>query len=710
MMETKPLFFGKGLKRLRSWYQRVTNKSWIGVPEHRVIYITSAVLICLALFTSAHMRVWQYNQWSNAQDIYYVEGFPAFSTTDAAYFLLKAQEIKTHGNSERLKRKRNYPDFFEMEPTSTSSVRDEPLLAVLISLLSPDASIRSLSIAAHRMLPVSVTLTALAVILAFGAARLWTEGAIAALGSSLSGAFLERTSAGRLDTDQLNLGFFYLITALIIWSSRAKNIFLALFFCSAAAAVTHLFNWWWPKPVLNWVFLFGIVSLAYFLNRSFSRSVFLGAAYLTMISSLNFGISVNFDDYATSINLVDKLKLPNTFDAVTELEVISVNDMLKLLMGNIWIASFAIVGIVGWVCIMPVYALVFLPAIIVAAMNIVFGNRVVFFAAPIFWFGFAWLVLTSGRYSLERLMAVSARRPSTGFAFAQSCLAAVIFATTFLISFNPMSKPYVPNTVFNREVVEGFRFLGDYVRESGRDRTAVIATWWDYGYTASLFSQLPTLIDGGTQRGAKTHLLARALTSSDQSESAQILKYISNDGTTGILKNSASNAALAKAFSQGPKQNRSDVYLVLTSKMSLWMPTITSLGLWNSETGTPLPVHRETNRLEYIDLACTGDDSLISCSGKRINLQNGTVDGRAVLSGTIQTDNGISVARVDYPNPNGFYIQFNQLDGKTWANQLLHPKLYHSTFNKLFYLGDFNPYYFTEVINAYPQYRVYRIN
>ena len=159
------------------------------MPTHRLTLVTSAVLICLALFASAHMRVWQYDQWSDAQDIYYVEDFPAFSTTDAAYFLLVAQQIKTHGSSESLIRKRSYPDFIDYVPTERRSIFNEPLLAVLISHLSPDASLRSLSVTAHQMLPFSVALTALAVILAFGAANFWTEGAIAALAARCPAPF-----------------------------------------------------------------------------------------------------------------------------------------------------------------------------------------------------------------------------------------------------------------------------------------------------------------------------------------------------------------------------------------------------------------------------------------------------------------------------------------------------------------------------------------
>ena len=57
----------------------------------------------------------------------------------------------------------------------------------------------------------------------FGAAGYWTEGAIAGLGGGLSAAYLVRSSIGRIDTDQLNLGFMYLMFGLVTFAGRAKS-------------------------------------------------------------------------------------------------------------------------------------------------------------------------------------------------------------------------------------------------------------------------------------------------------------------------------------------------------------------------------------------------------------------------------------------------------------------------------------------------------
>ena len=65
----------------------------------------------------------------------------------------------------------------------------------------------------------------------FGAAGYWAEGAVAAIGGGLSSAYLVRSSIGRIDTDQLNLGFMYLIFGLVIFAGRAKSKATAVGWC-----------------------------------------------------------------------------------------------------------------------------------------------------------------------------------------------------------------------------------------------------------------------------------------------------------------------------------------------------------------------------------------------------------------------------------------------------------------------------------------------
>ena len=227
------------------------------------------------------------------------------------------------------------------------------------------------------------------------------------------------------------------------------------------------------------------------------------------------------------------MKLPNTFDAITGESAFSHRNG-GCLNGNIGLPSLRLSGLlVGPLSpLLPWYSAGNNLAAITSSLATGWC-----FCSLFSQFGFAWLAHPQ-QISFWPADGGKNRNIQNRIASAQACFAAVVLPTYF-VSFNPLSKPYVPDAAFSREVVEGFRFLGDM---SDKATATVIATWWDYGYTATLFSQLPTL--SMRRRGPKTHLLARALMSRDQSERAY-LKYIGNDGTAGLAQNHEQRALAA---------------------------------------------------------------------------------------------------------------------------------------------------------------------
>ena len=82
-----------------------------------------------------------------------------------------------------------------------------------------------------------------------GAAGYWIEGGVAAIGGGLCSTYLVRSSIGRIDTDQLNLGFMYLMFGLIIFAGRARTRAHALGWCVAGGLTANLFMWWY-EPIL----------------------------------------------------------------------------------------------------------------------------------------------------------------------------------------------------------------------------------------------------------------------------------------------------------------------------------------------------------------------------------------------------------------------------------------------------------------------------
>ena len=110
------------------------------------------------------------------------------------------------------------------------------------------------------MIIVTAAATALMIAICFGAAGYWTEGGVAAVRGGLCSAYLVRSSIGRIDTDQLNLGFMYLMFGLIAFAGRARSSAHALGWCAAAGLSANIFIWWYGKQEL---IILGAISLAW---------------------------------------------------------------------------------------------------------------------------------------------------------------------------------------------------------------------------------------------------------------------------------------------------------------------------------------------------------------------------------------------------------------------------------------------------------------
>lgn len=700
------------LTDIRNWHQKLTKKKYFANQKGYFYLSFTFLLIALCLFASWHMRFWQYKHWEEKPGVYYASELPSFSTTDAAFFVNKAIEIKKHGNSQKYSKTRSYPDNLNTINTDKKpniSIRNEPLLSLLISYFSKDSSKSAIITTSHNILLVSVVLTSLAILFAFGVAGYWFEGSIAGLGSSLSSAFLGRTSAGRIDTDQLNLGFFYFILGLLALTARSKNLFTSVALCALAAVLAQFFQWWWHKPILNWIFVCCLIWLSLCLHRNIKHTTILTLLFVFLSGSFSFA---DFQ-LATIVNEksidIGVLSFPNTYDFITELAQLNVIDLLYNVSGSVSLAIIGILGVFLWLLVSPVFAVAFMPTLLLGATSFIFGNRVVFFATPIVWFGFAFIGLISVKIIAARINFWDIKLSENVVSLTHGLSAICIFAITYLVSFNPITAQYIPKPVFIPQILKGFESLGQYQTATSDNKPAVIATWWDYGYMAHLHSGLPTLNDGGSQRTPKTHFIARSLVSKDQKISADTLKFISKPGWRSAVNSASSKNALEEKIATRLATSKTDLYLYLTSDMTRWMPSISRQGFWDMEKGKPLNIYRGSNRLHYEELDCDGAGFLFNCNGRQYNLRKGTIDGKKILSGVVQTNNGVTIKEIRYETRNGPMLQFNQLNGLPTNNHLVHPAIYNSTFHELFYLGKFDPKSFEPVVDGYPYYRVYKV-
>ena len=692
--------FWAKMDRLKLWHAQLTDKSWLQPLKPTrwvVIFIVLAGLIAAGM--NSYVRYWQYEVWEQNSQLFYLDdGTPLFTTTDAPYFLGLAQAIKRDGDFQNFNEMRQYPrirDSYKENPPS-SNLRDAPLLSVILSMIASDSSPKSLLEAGHRLIPVTAILTALMIVFAFGAAGYWLEGSIAAAGGGLSLAYLQRSGAGRIDTDQLNLGFFYLMTGLMIWAARVNSYRASLVLVALAGAVFWLFDWWYAKPFFGWAFFIGFIWLSLVSHRDMRRLALQSVLFLALsgLPLKGFGFSSS-SSYLIDALLFEGLTFPNTFETITEIAQVPFADILARSSGSVWLGVISVIGLGLWGLRHPALAIVFGPAAAFALLNFAIGNRAIFYSAPMLWFGFGWLLILAFRWAGQYL-----NYPPLQIAV---LLVATMLGLASVWGASPTS--YVQAPTFDKQTVTHFQKLEALVP----DANAAVASWWDYGYMSMLINGKPTLHDGGSQTTPTTHFIANNLLRRSQKEAALELNMLGNKGYAGVIAHRLSDK-------ENSTQSRSDdtaIYLVLTQDMTRWMPSISKVGAFDIKAGKPYQFDgvKQGYQLRYDDLKCTPTDSNqeFICNGDRLNLVSGQLGNNAILDGMAVSKDGRQTGGRKFPNANTPFVLQSEVGAAANRNLLLHRDLYFSVFHQLFYLNRADPKYFELVYDGFPDMRVFKV-
>ena len=700
------------LQHLQNWHAKKTAHRWLQPLSGRAFILIALLAVFCSVLANYSVRQNQLSVWQDNPGYFYLGETPLFSTTDASYFLGKAQALKSDEASVSYDYKRLYPNRIPVEKITSDdeSIRSVPLLSVLISAISPSSSTEDILKAGHAMLPITAALTALAIICAFGVAGYWLEGAVAALGGGLSISYLARSSAGRIDTDQLNLFFFYGLIGLVVWASKWRNQWGGIALAAVAGGFAHLFMWWYNKPDFIWAAAIALLWLNLVLHGNLLRLCLSLGAFLLIsgVSLPNFFPSSYLGEDIVFGNLI----FPDTHKTITELSIVPLSKILTNATGHIGLGVFCVVGLGLWAMRHPVIAIAYGPLAAFGLLNFIVGNRAIFFSAPILWFGGAWLAITFTRYVAVRAEGqFGGERASTHIKriFSFNWLPASIGAAACLfVSWQASPTDYVPRPSFPKPIMAAFEAIGTNVQ----DEKAVVASWWDYGYASMLFNGQPTLHDPGLQTTPTTHLFARAILSPDQLQTAAMLRYLARDGHLGIARDGQDQNNLLNAMRDSLTQPAPDIYLVLTSQMAGWMGSISKLGNWDVDKGRPIsvPGNAMGNVLIYDNPRCTRTQQagLINCNGADIDLTKGLLNGQPFFKGVIQTAEGRYKAGQKLVDQGHFVLQIDETDQKT-SIQILHRQLQASSFNQLMYLGQVREGLFELVYDDFPNARIYRI-
>ena len=698
--------FGTLLARLD---QIATNRlcggttAWFG-PElrSRSLLIAAMILVAVSISANVSVRYAQLQIWESASASTEIFNSPTFSTADAPYFLSHAYLIQRGAPAASFSSIRIYPNRLQdaSEATKNTSTRDHPLLSILIAYFAKTYDASSLLITSNSGLLATSALTALAIVVCFGAAGYWAQGAIASLGGGLSAAYLVRSSIGRIDTDQLNLGFLYLIFGLVVFAGRSASPLRCLGWCLAAGITANLFMWWYGKPELIVMSAIALAWLIVCLQRNVLTliagiTIFLG---LSGIASFDLFSSPYLKDVFANASFI----FPNTFETITEIQPVFLEQILVNATGSIEMGIVCLTGLALFLFRHPVIAIAYGPLVAFGLLNFVIGNRAIFYSAPVMWFGAAFLMTTTARFIAANLYA-------TGYTPRRD-QAATILATSLAIIIAWVNSPtdYVPRPSFPKPVLEGLASL----KSTADPNNSAVATWWDYGYASMFFNNLPTFHDGGTQLSPSTHFIARALLDANQKASVGILKFLSTDGHPGIAKET-SIAGLQSKFEEATDTTSPDLYLVVTAQMAKWIGSISQIGNWNIETGTPItPFGNNTGpKVFYEPLNCrfAGYPKRLNCASAALDLEQGLINGAPVLAGWAHSQDGKVVRKKIFNHDGNFALQIIQT-GNRINMFLMHRQLFESSFNELFYLGQIDHPSISLHYDNYPHIRIYKID
>ena len=539
------------------------------------IYIAAACLFVLfAAAVNYDVRNRQYAAWKAHPQITHLDEMPLFSTADAPYFLGIATELKRGRTLQAFDQGRSFPNQVIRKTLiydgNFDRWRDAPLLSVVIAMIANDAGRVEIAKAGHWLIPVTAAITTVMIAFAFGMAGYWLEGALAALGGGLSFSYLSRSAAGRIDTDQLNLGFFYLLFGLAFWAGTVKGKLGGIAAILTMGVGAYLFNWWYGRPELIVMPVIAFIWLRLVVRRDWRGAVF-GAVIVLLLSDIAMPNSLA-SSYIQPYFSQSGFRFPNLLGTVSEVQSYDISQIFLWLTGDLWLGWFCALGLFLLALRHPVIVIAYAPLAGFVLFNAVLGNRAIFYAAPAFWFGGAWLFITICRFAVTYM---APTRFAVDHGFAGTMAAVAMFGMTYLAS----PTDYMPQPSFPKPVMSAFAMLKD------RADDPVVASWWDYGYASRFLNGAPTLHDGGGSAVGTTYFFARAMVTDDLHETAAILRFLVRDGRHLIDWYEGDAGGFYQLIKARQTRPTRPIFLVLTGEMAGWMQAITKIASWDIDQG-----------------------------------------------------------------------------------------------------------------------------
>jgi len=450
-------------------------------------------------------------------------------------------------------------------------------------------------------------------------------GFLAALLSSITWSYYNRTMTGYYDTDLFALTFPVFIIYFLIKGIKQESlfsIFIASLFISTyfyaydaspsviyAIAITFILYMvtikrkmdkksLYPFIILvaigslniEWYLRFSALFVLYFvfIKGLIKEEKYL--LYLTIFAILLFAYFNNvfsliyykvFTYTVTGEDTGNRLHFYKVFQTIREAGKIPFDTFANRISGAIFSFVIACIGYV-FLAYKKKEFLLFIPLIGIGFFAYIGGLRFTVYAIPAMSLGLVYLIyFIMNQFSLQN-------KVKNG----------LLFMITLLFLYPNIMHiiSYKVPTVFNAEEVKVLNKLKNI--STSKDYTI---TWWDYGYPIWYYSDTNTLIDGGKHRH-DNFIVSQILTTDSQMQAANLArlsveKYVKkqlkedpiadyifeNNASTPLDVNSLLDEMELSDYKL-PKKTR-DIYLYLPNRMLNIFPTVTVFSNLNLNTG-----------------------------------------------------------------------------------------------------------------------------
>lgn len=687
------------LERVGEWLRQPPAPDWARPrPGTPLALALAALLVVAAAALSFESRSRQWEAWEGRPEAYFFSQGPLVTTTDAGYYLHRAATAR---------------DATVGAPLGT------PLLSHVLRWTSDSPAIGDLLRAGHDLIAPSAVATALAVAVCFALLGFAAEGAVAGLAATVTSAALARSGVGRIDTDLLNAALLYGVLACFALAITVRRRAWVVAACAGAGAIHFVFWWWYHRPGFTLPLLAVLVAGLLVAHRDRLTAALGAAAFLVVggphqVLSMGQGFGRFVERWVAPVWQAapadapsGSLRLPPLHEMVGEAGVLDWTTLAMAVTGpqTAWLALVGVAGFALFAVTNPLRAGVLLPPVAFGVLALAGGMRFLAYAAPLLWFGIAFLA-SSAILAVDRRLGSphEARAATVVVAVTMAGLLAAIWGTSGVRCRPEPADRCIPLLVpeprFGAPLSDGLARLGE--RAAGQD--AVLIGWWTDGYWAEFLTGMEVPLQPGAPVSEVGHLVGRALSQPDPARAAEILRFVASTPRAAMAPALRSPEAMRRAIARAPAPTR-PVYLVLTDGMIDRWRAIERMGRWDGRA-RPDAVPPRTRA----DCRSVGRDAL-ECGGERISLETGRGASRGALDALLVTDRGRLSGMRDFEGEGDRSLLMSQPGrrGRPADFTLLDPALSRSVLAQLLLFDRVDPASFRRIDDGYPHYRIFAV-